>query len=543
MMEAIDWVVILAGVGGGLALFLLGLDALTHAIKKLAGGGLRSALQRMTTNRFSGVVTGVLVTAAVNSSSVTTVLVVGFVSAGILDLTRAVAVIMGANIGSTVTAQLIAFDLGLAALGGIALGFLLKAAARTDALIRLGETLLGLGLIFHGMVLMGDALAPLRDHPGFVAILAGLGNPLYGIVVGAVFTAVVQSSAATTGIAISMASSGVMSLEAGIALTLGANIGTCLTAVIAALGRPIAARQAAAIHVLFNLIGVAIWIPALGLLRHLAQTFAPVDDVAREIANAHTIFNVANTIIFLPFTGAFAALARRLVRASNRAGFKPWHLDPGLIGIPPLALAAAHQELGRFGADLLESLRRVQQACIGDQPELLDTVVVDRGRQRLHADTIFAYLGRLRREDFTATEDGRFHICVSSARHLDAAATLIGDLVEALVAINEAGIRISPAMLRRLDALADSVAATLDHAVVAVRENDADAADHALASKAEVKHLADQAFRHLVDQLGGGPDRSERMRLETALIDLFRRLHDQARNAAKAVRGLGEADP
>lgn len=541
-MEAVDWVVILAGVGGGLALFLLGLDALTHAIKKLAGGGLRSALQRMTTNRISGAVTGVLVTAAVNSSSVTTVLVVGFVSAGILDLGRAVAVIMGANIGSTVTAQLIAFDLGLAALGGIALGFLLKTVSRSEAGIRLGESLLGLGLIFHGMVLMGDSLAPLRDHPGFIAILTSLGNPLYGIVAGALFTALVQSSAATTGIAISMASAGVMSLEAGIALTLGANIGTCMTAVLAAIGRPIAARQTAAIHVLFNLVGVAIWVPALDLLMLLAQAFAPAGDVARGIANAHTIFNVANTILFLPFTGSFAWLARRLVQPSDRPGFKPWHLDPGLIGIPPLALAAAHLELGRFGDDLLESLLCIHLACVEQRRDLLDDIADDRARQRLHADAIFAYLGRLRREDFSPVEGERFHVCVGAARHLDSAATLIGDLAETLAALAEAGIEISPTMRGHLHTLAKEVIATFNETVAAVRENDADAADLALARKAEVKRLADLAFHHLVDHLADGSDRSERMRLETNLIDLFRRLHDQARNAAKAIRGLGEAE-
>lgn len=248
----LDLGAMVTGLGGGLALFLYGMRKMTEALKTVAGTGMKAFLGRVTTNRFTAAGAGALVTAVLQSSSVTTVLVVGFVTSGLLTLSQSVGVIVGANIGTTITAQIIAFKITKYALAMIAAGFLVEILARNERVKYYGIALMGLGLIFFGMTLMGDAAYPLRTHEPFMDLMQRMKNPLLGIAVGALFTALVQSSSATTGLVIVMASEGFLSLEAGIALIFGANIGTCITAMLAAIGRPREAVRTAVVHVLFG---------------------------------------------------------------------------------------------------------------------------------------------------------------------------------------------------------------------------------------------------------------------------------------------------
>ena len=314
---SLDLFALSMGLFGGLALFLFGLDQLSEGLKQAAGDRLKMLLTRLTANRFLGVLTGALVTGILNSSSVTTVLVVGFVTAGIMSLSQSVAVIMGANIGSTVTAQLLAFNVSAYALLPVAVGFFMLFAGKRGATRYWGMMLMGLGLVFYGMGVMGDAMKPLRSYEPFVQVLATMERPLYGILAGMLFTALVQSSAATVGLAIAMASEGLLSLDAGIALALGANIGTCATALLASIGKPVEAVRAATVHVMFNVLGVVLWLPFIGVLAKLAIAVSPSSpdldgtarlaaEVPRQIANANTLFNVLNTLFFIGFTGWFA---------------------------------------------------------------------------------------------------------------------------------------------------------------------------------------------------------------------------------------------
>ncbi|NNF97110.1 MAG: Na/Pi cotransporter family protein, partial [Halobacteria archaeon] len=241
----INWLQLAMGLFGGLALFLFGLEFLSEGLKKVAGGTLRTILAKLTVNRFLGAMTGAFVTGVLNSSSVTTVLVVGFVTAGVMSLSQSVSIIMGANIGSTVTAQILAFNIAYYALIPVAVGFFMSFSGKTERTKYFGMMLMGLGLVFYGMGLMSDGMKPLRSYEPFMEILSKMELPLYGILVGAIFTGLVQSSAATVGIAIAMASEGLLTLPAGIALALGANIGTCVTALLAAMGKPTEAVRAA----------------------------------------------------------------------------------------------------------------------------------------------------------------------------------------------------------------------------------------------------------------------------------------------------------
>jgi phosphate:Na+ symporter len=319
-----DWLTLGMGLVGGLALFLFGLDQVSSGLKQAAGDTLKTLLTRLTTNRFLGALTGAAVTGALNSSSVTTVLVVSFVTAGLMSLTQSVAVIMGANVGSTATAQLLAFNVSAYSLLPVAAGFFMMFAGKRNKVRDWGMMLMGLGLVFYGMGLMSEAMKPLRSYQPFVQALATMEKPVYGILAGAVFTGLVQSSAATVGLAIAMASEGLLTLPGGIALALGANIGTCATALLAALGKPVEAVRAATVHVLFNVLGVALWLPFIGLLSRLAVAVSPAGaglegverlaaEVPRQIANANTLFNVVNTVAFIGFTGWFARFAIWLV--------------------------------------------------------------------------------------------------------------------------------------------------------------------------------------------------------------------------------------
>ncbi|MEN8149429.1 MAG: Na/Pi symporter, partial [Planctomycetota bacterium] len=240
-----DFAAVAVGLLGGLSLFLFGMGQLTDSLREVAGGRMRVLLGKLTTNRYTAAITGAFVTAVIQSSSVTTVLVVGFISAGLMSLAQSVGVIMGANVGTTITAQIIAFKVTEYALVLVTVGFAGLFFSKRDQARQIGGMIMGLGLIFFGMNLMSEAAHPLRDYEPFVDAMRSIDNPIMGIALGAAFTAIVQSSSATTGIVIVMATQGFITLEAGIALALGANIGTCFTAVLAAVGKQRAAMQAA----------------------------------------------------------------------------------------------------------------------------------------------------------------------------------------------------------------------------------------------------------------------------------------------------------
>ena len=338
-------------------------EILSEGMKKAAGETLKLVLSQLTTNRFLGALTGAFVTGVLNSSSVTTVLVVGFVTAGVMTLAQSVGVIMGANIGSTATAQILAFNVSQYALLLVAIGFFMFFAGKKERLKHYGMMLMGLGLVFYGMGIMSDGMSPLRTYGPFLELLKRMENPILGLLAGAVFTGLVQSSAATVGIAIAMASEGLLSLPAGIALALGANIGTCVTALMAALGKPVEAVRAAIVHVLFNVMGVLIWIAFIPALADIAVWISPSNpelegtarmaaEVPRQIANANTFFNVVNTLLFISFAPWFARIAEMIYpEQPEQAGIiiEPKYLDDATLAVPSLALEQVRREFGRMG--------------------------------------------------------------------------------------------------------------------------------------------------------------------------------------------------
>ena len=360
----ISWAFLVIGLLGGLALFLYGMEKMSEGMKKSAGNKMRSILAALTKNRVIGLLVGALVTMVIQSSSATTVMLVSFVQAELMSFAQSLGVILGADIGTTITAQLIAFKLTDYALLMIAVGFGLRMFAKQDNIRHVGDVILGFGILFFGMKLMSDAMKPLRSYPGFIHLMHGLENPLLGLLVGTLFTALIQSSSAFTGVLIVLAQQQLITREAGIPMLFGANIGTCITAGLASIGMSREAKRVALAHVIFKIAGVLLfifWIPSFAdIIRSLAVTFGA--DIARQIANAHTIFNVSLGLVFLPFTAIFAALILRLLPDKvEEKHLKPatWHLEESAIATPAIAIDLVRSEISRMAKILERMLRAI----------------------------------------------------------------------------------------------------------------------------------------------------------------------------------------
>ena len=368
----ISWGFLVISLLGGLALFLYGIEKLSEGMKKAAGSKMRAILSALTNNRFLALTVGAFVTMVIQSSSATTVMLVSFVQAGLMRFAQSLGGILGSDIGTTVTAQLIAFKLTDYALLMIAAGFAMRMLGKQAHVKNIGEVLLGFGILFFGMKLMSDAMRPLRTYSQFIELMKGLENPLLGLLIGTLFTALIQSSAAFIGIIIVLAQPGLITLEAGIPLVFGANIGTCITAGLASIGTSREAKRVALAHVAFKIAGVILfifWIPAFAdIIRFIAERFG--SDPARQIANAHTIFNVSLGLVFLPFTSVFARLLLRILPAKERSeGIIPttWHLDDSVIATPDFAIGLARAEIARMAKILGRMLRAIIIPFISDE--------------------------------------------------------------------------------------------------------------------------------------------------------------------------------
>src|SRR5947208_4237264 len=326
---------------GGTALLLYGVRFIGDGLQRAAGTRLRHILSTLTGNRLKSLLVGAGVTAVLQSSSATTVMLVGFASAGLLTLRQTIGVILGADIGTTVTVQLLAFDLLQLSPLVVFVGWVLYVTGR-GTWRYVGQAILGFGFLFLGMKLIHDGTAPLATNALFADLLGALTDqPLLLVLISAVFTALVRSSAAVIGLALSLASSGLMPLVGAIPIIFGANVGTAATAVLAAVGQNAEARRVAAAHAAFKIVGVAIFFPFIGPFADLVRATSP--DVQRQIANAHTIFNVALALVFLPFSGLAADFVTRLIPEARRTGAGTLSLNPAVLGAPAAAVGQARR--------------------------------------------------------------------------------------------------------------------------------------------------------------------------------------------------------
>jgi phosphate:Na+ symporter len=536
---------------GGLALFLFGIDQMTDGLKVVAGERMRAVLGRLTSNRYMGAVTGAFVTSVIQSSSVTTVLVVGFTTAGLMSFSQSIGVIMGANIGTTITAQIVAFKVTKAALLLIAAGFALLFFNRNREFRHYGGVIMGLGLVFFGMSIMSDAMYPLRSFQPFLDMMIRMENPFIGIAVAAAFTALVQSSSATTAIVIVMAGQGFISLPAGIALAFGANIGTCVTALLAAIGKPREALRAAVTHVLFNVAGVLVWLAFVDQLAAVVTSISPsynelsgtqkiAAEAPRQIANAHTIFNIANTFIFIWFTTLIARLVEWMVpdRPLDAEGaISAKYLDDDVLSTPSIALDLVRREINHMGDQVKVMLAQIMPAILhGSVDRLNEIQAIDERVDLLHAE-IVVFLGKISQSALSKKQTDDLMRLMDATNDLEN----IGDVIETnLVELGRRrigkGVAISAPTQVVLTDFHQVVMDSVNAAIHAVGGDDYEAAKSVIDMKNEITRITNSAATHEARRLvANEPHRIEAYTVEMDIAEKLQRIFYFARRMARTV--------
>ncbi len=428
--KSISWFLLTTSLFGGLGMFLYGMEMMSDGMKLTAGNKMRSILEKLTSNRFLAVSVGAFVTMVIQSSSATTVMLVSFVNSGLLTFAQGLGVILGSNIGSTVTAQIVAFKITDYALALIAIGALMSLFSKKESSKNIGFVILGFGLLFYGMKVMSDTMKPLRANQTFNSILVSFENPFMGILAGAIFTALIQSSSATTGIVITLASGGSITLEAGIPLIFGANVGTCVTALLAGLNASREAKRIAIAHVLFNVTGVLLfcfWIPTFS--SWMAKTS---DNIPRQIANAHTVFNIFATVVFIPFTSIIAELILKYFpdKDKSRNIEKPevLNLDENVFDNPAVAISNAQAEI-RGVLGLLERVigslvllfvsKEIKHDIENSDQELDEGIQIRLDKIDYLNNAISAYLIKINNQDLNNTQSREIFTLVTVINYIN----------------------------------------------------------------------------------------------------------------------------
>ncbi|MCK4739381.1 MAG: Na/Pi cotransporter family protein, partial [Deltaproteobacteria bacterium] len=411
---------------GAILILLYGMRLLGDGLQRAAGPRLRSFLLTATDNRFKGVFVGAVITALLQSSSATTVMLVGFVGSGVMGISQTMGVILGADIGTTITVQIIAFKIYDYAVPVVGLGIFMRMISKSGPFHCAGTSLLGLGLVFLALQIIIDTFAPLAKGTVVSEVLISVSSdPLLGIIISAVLTALFQSSAATLGLAIGLAYSGLLTLDSAMPIVLGANIGTCATALIASIGARVDAKRVALAHILFKVAGVIIVLPFLGFFTDLVV--ASSSDMARQVALAHTFFNIAIAVLFLPFTGPFTKLVKYLLPVRlEPERFSTKYLDPIVLNSPALALGQATRETLRL-ADIVQLMLKDSLNVLkyGDKALLEDLEERDNDVDFLDRE-IKLYLTKLTRESLGKNQAEREFEIFTFSNNLEN----IGDVID-----------------------------------------------------------------------------------------------------------------
>ncbi len=457
---------------GGLGVFLFGMKIMGDGLENLAGEKLKGIFDKITSNPLKGVATGAIVTAIIQSSSAVTVMVVGFVNAGIMNLSQAAYVIMGANIGTTITAQLITFDFDAIVPLFIAVGAFLVLFTKKKNLKELGHIILGFGVLFLGLTLMSSAMSPLRESPVFTKLILSLkGHVFLSLLLGIGMTAIIQSSSAVTGILVALASVGSLPIDVAIPVLYGTNIGTCVTALISCLGTSKTAKKAALIHLFFNVIGSIIFIipPVSKLLLTTVTTLTPGVTgvvVAKQIANAHTIFNVINTILILPFTKYLVTLVNFILPGEDEKevdGVK--YIDDRLLETPTIAFGQVTNEIIRMGTLAKENIETALKGFTDNNEDSINKVYKNEALINLLETDITRYLVKLSNSDIgdeqRTTIASYFHV-VNDIERIGDHAENIADLAKDKLSKN---VKFSKDAIEELKVMVNICIEALEHSI------------------------------------------------------------------------------
>lgn len=550
----LDWFVMLMELLGGLALFLYGMEQLIKSLLVVAGEQMKNILAKLTTNRVMGAITGAGVTAVIQSSSITSVLTVGFVSAGLMTVGQAAGVIMGANLGTTITAQVIAFKVTNFALLMIAVGFAIQFFSKLNRKIAIGRLIMGLGLIFFGMNIMSEGMAPLKDYQPFLNLMIEMQNPIYGILVGFLFTALVQSSSATIGIIIVMASNGFLTLPAGIALAMGANVGTTVTALLATIGKSREAKRTGYIHLLFNILGVLIFLPFIPELAHFSSYITNphlidlnqdtlnmaflAEHTPRQIANANTIFNFISLLIFLPLIPVFIWVVNKIVpvldEEKNSTEFKTEFLDESFINTQSMAMQAVRQELKIYQQKHSLFYKRVISLIQNPNLEKLSREDLNIQRFRSYQRKILRYLGRIGQAELSPNEQNEYLKLLNVLNVLESMLeTIESNIFNVLHSMIQNNTKPSETMNQLVGQLSNEVGKSIDRALLSICEHNKEPALSVIAIKPTIDLLIQDALKHQIKRFQPTEQRLTIFRFEIQLVDGFKQLHTLAKRIAR----------
>ena len=553
---------------GGLAIFLYGMEKMGDALKIVAGEKMKEILGKLTVNRIAGLFTGLIVTAIIQSSSVTTVLLVGFVTADLMNLSQAIGVILGADIGTTVTAQIVAFKVTKYAALLITVGFVIVFTGKEENFKQYGHLVLGLGMIFFGMGEMSNAMKPLRTYEPFILMMQNVDNPVIGILVATLFTGLIQSSSATMGVVVALAMQGLISLEGGIALAFGANIGTCATAALAAIGKPRPAVRVAVAHISFKIAGVAIFawfIPQLAdLCTQVSPSYPHLGDagsmerlaaeVPRQVANAHTIFNVIMALMFLPIGGLFARWCMWIVpeKAEEEMApdttpegiYQPKYLDEAYIATPALAIGMVRREINVM-ADILEKMIVGLPGAVfeGDVDKMKELHDLDDRVDEIHA-AVTHYLSQVGGGTLSPHTADEVLAAMTAVSEMESIGDIIENNFSHLSKTCHAGkIVFSPEALANLTAYHALVLKSFKFASMAFVSDNRQTAESVMNMKDEISDMDTKARTVQVAALQSGDAASsiDAFNLQSDIRENLKRIYYHAKRLGKVVARTEDA--
>lgn len=527
---------IVIGLLGGLGLFLYGMKLMGDGLENLAGDNMKVFFEKITSNPVKGVITGALITAIIQSSSGTTVMVIGFVNAGLMNLYQAAGVIMGANIGTTITTQIIAFDLNGIISIFIALGASMVLFSKKEKVKEIGHIILGFGLLFMGMELMKETMSPLAQSDFFGNMIVSLeGNIFLGILVGMIMTAVIQSSSASTGILVALSGTGALPIEVAIPILFGNNIGTCVTALISSVGTQNTAKKAALIHLFFNLIGTLIFIPLTHGLTNIVVKLDP-NNIERQIANAHTIFNITNTIIMVPFISYLVLLVNKIIPYEDKIEtFGTKYIDERLLETPVIAVGQTIHEISRMAQKAQENLNFAMQAFEESDEDIIKQVYDNEKLINLLENEITMFLVKLANteiaEDQKNIVSSMFHVVNDIERigdHCKNLADLSSEKIQKKLEFTEEGMKELKHMYQyTLDALNISL--------VSFKENNVKKAEDIVVVEENIDRLEKEYREAHIRRLNKGVCSAREGAIFLDMISNFERIGDHATNIAQLI--------
>ncbi|WP_347451755.1 Na/Pi cotransporter family protein [Acetoanaerobium noterae] len=529
---------IVLGLLAGLGLFLYGMNLMGNGLQKAAGDRLKKIIELLTRNRFIAVLVGVFVTGVIQSSSATTVMVVGFVNAGIMQLNQAIGVIMGANIGTTVTAQLVSFDLEAIAPVTVGIGVIIHMVTKSEKLKSYAEILIGFGILFVGMTYMKDAMSPLREVQAFKDMLVNFGhNPILGILMGFTLTLLVQSSSASIGILLALASQGMLPLESALPILYGDNIGTCTTALISSIGTSKNAQRAAVMHLTFNIIGTLIF--ALILNRPIMMVVTSIDptNIARQIANAHTLFNLINVVIQFPFAGLIVKIAEKLIpdRPEEMEPKTTSFIDLRMLNTPSIALKNTIKECLHMGNKAKYSLENSMIALIDkDRDAAFRTFDTEKEINQLERD-ILEYLIQLSNAAISGEDRAIVDELFNTINDIERVGDHADNIAELSMYFIEKDLTFSEESIKDINTMYEKVMKTYEMSLQSMREGSSELALKVVKMEEQVDIIERSCRSAHIYRLNNSMCNPEAGIIFLDLLSNLERISDHASNIAKAV--------